>query len=109
MLSIKVIDLMILISEFFVNPKLKYKFIERFDRFLPTLIPTVREQLKDEKKPNSLTVDDVTFDECYFPDILMAKKILAAGEAYEEVKKMKLRPFQIKETREDMLKSLNPV
>ena len=99
----------ILISDFFMNPRMKYKFVERFDKFLPTLIPIVKDQLKDVNQSTSLTVDDVTFDECYFPEILMAKKILAAGESYDQINKVKTKGFEISQTREDMLKKLNPV
>jgi len=96
-----------ILEEFFVNPKMKYKYVERYEKLISTLIPQARDQLKDRTQSTQLTVDNIVFDECYFSESLMASKMLTAKETYAKYKKGVRRP-EIPAARKDIFTSLNP-
>ena len=70
------------------------------------MLPEVAgETVEENIETKSVTETDLPFYKFYDPEYLAAKKILEAAKAYETANSTQPKRFQLKQTREGMLKS----
>eukprot|EP01017_Pseudomicrothorax_dubius_P040117 TRINITY_DN6235_c0_g1_i1.p1 TRINITY_DN6235_c0_g1~~TRINITY_DN6235_c0_g1_i1.p1 ORF type:complete len:520 (-),score=148.07 TRINITY_DN6235_c0_g1_i1:513-2072(-) len=99
----------IVLKQFFENPKLKFTFIQRYEKLMSNLHPEVTDQLRSsESEKNQLDAPDgLSLTPCYHTNYLAASKILEAVEAYAGSEKNPAAT-KIDSVRSQMLSQINP-
>jgi len=70
-------------EEWFNNPKLKFDYVEKYEKLLYKMVPKVADQA--ESKSKALTKDNWLFEEHCTSDYLAAKKVLKAMVKYNSL------------------------
>jgi len=93
-------------GEWFEKPRKKYDVLERFENINLQLLPEAAgEQVEGHIETKAVAETDLEFYKFYDPEYLAAKKILEAAKAYDAANSTQPKRFQIKQTREGMLRS----
>jgi len=93
-------------GEWFERPKKKYDVLERFENINLQLLPEVAgEQVEGHIETKAIAEKDLQFYKFYDPEYLAARKVLEAAKAYDAANGTQPKRFQLKQTREGMLRS----
>jgi len=98
-----------LFREWYKNPKLKFKIIERFEKLIPQMLPIVSENAGDsayDVKGGELVKDNIEFTEHHFSNYVAARTILSSAGKYAELSKEKISREKLDRVREGMIKEL---
>lgn len=95
-------------ADWFTKPRNRYNYIQRFESFVPKLVPKVGERdLETPSDTKAIVEDGISFEKYYFSEYLAAKKILEAKDAYHKAAQTNPRNFEIRNVRGEMLKAIN--
>jgi len=95
-------------KDWFLKPKLRFRYVNLYEKYIPKLFPEVDNQVSGGYKPKTIVKNNVEFNEYYFGEYLIAKKMLDAVEVFKTSKSSAIKKYDIPETRKNLLEKLNP-
>ena len=85
-------------GQWYLEPKIKYQFMKRFERVLPQFLP-----IPEVHHTQVLTQEGMEFERFANPEIVLGEKLDQIISTYQETKERDIPYYKIEDTRSEML------